>query len=190
MNIHICRQSKHVQDLCVLCNVRYAHKSVAAAGLTRSEVEDISYHTEEAAKRGTGWDVRPWSGSKHLNSFIPMPGDTARQEEPIALDKPKCHICEILVHLRCLHSAGRYLQERVSGMSATHQAATDQAGYTSHSTHKNTRYLWFKQLSPNLYIDFVASRIALNSIASIASETLAFTHLHVGVLFQSWILPQ
>lgn len=27
MNIHICRQSKHVQDLCVLCNVRYAHKS-------------------------------------------------------------------------------------------------------------------------------------------------------------------
>lgn len=55
MNIHICKQRKHVQDLCVLCNVSYAQKSVAAVGLTRSE--HISYYIE-GGKKGTGWDTR------------------------------------------------------------------------------------------------------------------------------------
>lgn len=58
MNIHICKQSKHMQDLCVLCNVRYTQKSDTAVYLTRSEVEDISHYTEKGAKRRTGWDTR------------------------------------------------------------------------------------------------------------------------------------
>lgn len=134
--------------------------------------------------------MKHWSGSKHVNSFIPMPGDTARQEPPIPPDKPKHHIWETLAHPRCLHRAGKCARGLAGHLQPIKwQRETGQDTHY-HSTQNDTRYLWFQQLSPNLCVDLVVSWIALSSTTSIASETLAFTHLHVGVLVQGQLLPQ
>lgn len=107
MNIHICKQSKHMQDLCIFCNVRYTQKSCHSC--RSNQIRRRRHYLVHKGGSKEGERMGHWSGSKDLNSCIPVPGDAARQEKPTLPDKPNCHIWETLVHPRCLHRAGRYV---------------------------------------------------------------------------------